>query len=45
MTVNEAMAGYAHLYSYDIEKCRELISRPVLNLEEFKCPSSHDLFP
>ena len=45
-TVAKAVAGYTHLYSYGIEKYRDLshpISPPVLNLEDFRCPSSHDL--
>ena len=39
--VNEAVAGFAHLYAYGIAKCAfltELLSRPILNLQDFKCP-------
>ena len=37
-TVTEAVAGYARLYSYGIEKCRDLsnlINRLVLSIEDF----------
>ena len=47
-TVTEAVSGYGHLYSYGIEKCRELsyqLRRPVLTLENFKCSSPRELPP
>ena len=46
--LSKAVAGYAHLYGYGVEKCQflsKLIGRPVLNLEDFKCPLPHDLKP
>ena len=41
-----SFAGYAHLYSYVIRKCKflaELIGSPVLNLEECGCSSQRKL--
>jgi hypothetical protein len=35
--LSESFAGYAHLYSYSIAKCKflsEMIGRPVPNLED-----------
>jgi hypothetical protein len=46
--IDEALAGYAHLYAYGVEKCKllsGLIHRPVLNIEDFKCPSPNALPP
>ena len=46
--LSEAVAGYAHLYSYGVSKCQvpsKLLRRPVLNVEEFKCPLCSDLKP
>jgi hypothetical protein len=45
-TLNEAVAGYAHLYAYGKEKCRflkSLLPQPIRNLEDFDCPSPHGL--
>jgi hypothetical protein len=41
--VDEAVANYPHLYFFGLEKCnfiQNLLSRPVHNLEDFKCPPS-----
>ena len=46
--LSEAVAGYAHLYTYGNAKCKfleELIGRPVLNLEGFGCPTQRELRP
>ena len=46
--LSEAVAGYAHLYGYGIEKCKilsDLLGRPILNLEDFGCPKPSDLTP
>jgi len=43
-TINEVVSGYAHLYAYGITKTRfltELLTQPVWNLEDFKCPQPH----
>ena len=40
--LSEVVAGYVHLYSYAISKCKflaELIGRPVLYMEDFGCPT------
>jgi hypothetical protein len=40
--LNEAVAGFAHLYAYGDSKCTlilQLLGRPVHNLEDFNCPS------
>jgi len=42
--LNEAVAGFAHLYAYGDSKCTlisQLLGRPVHNLEDFNCPSPH----
>jgi hypothetical protein len=47
-TVDEAVAGYPHLYCFGHEKCtfiNELLGRPVHNLEDLKCPPSTHLKP
>ena len=47
-TVKRAVAGHAHLYSYGVSKCRylsELLSRPILNLEDFGCSPPRELKP
>jgi len=39
--VSEAVAGFAHLYSYGVTKCKflaELLGRPVRNLQDFNRP-------
>ena len=39
--MSEAVAGFAHLYSYGIAKCKflsELLWRPIPNLQDFNCP-------
>lgn len=44
--LSEAVAGYAHLYSYGVSKCRflsELLARPILNFEDFGCPDRKKL--
>jgi hypothetical protein len=44
--LNEAVAGYDHLYTYGTAKCNvlsDLIHHPFLNLEHFKCPRPRDL--
>jgi len=44
----EAVAGYNHPHSYGIAKCNflaELNGRPVLNLEDFVCPTQRELRP
>jgi len=44
--LDETVARYAHLYSYGATKCQflsDLLGRPVLNLEDFGCPSRHKL--
>jgi len=38
---SEAVAGFAHLYGYGITKYKflsELLSRRILNLQDFNCP-------
>jgi hypothetical protein len=38
--LNEAVAGYAHLYSHGTEKCEflyKILGRPILNVD-FNCP-------
>jgi hypothetical protein len=38
---SETVAGYGHLYSFEITKCKflsDILSRPVINLEEFGLP-------
>ena len=40
--LNEAVAGFAHLYAYGDSKCTlisQLLGRPVHNLEDFNFPS------
>ena len=42
--LSEAVARYAHLYSYGAQKCQfpsGLIDCPVLNLGDFGCPIRH----
>ena len=44
--LDEAAAGYAHLYDYGTAKCSflsELINRQFLNLEHFDCPQPRNL--
>ena len=44
--LDETVARYAHLYSYGAAKCQflsVLFGRPVLNLEEFGCPTRLNL--
>ena len=39
--INEAVAGFAHLYAYGISKCTflaGLTGRPIHNLEDVNCP-------
>ena len=39
--LSESIAGFAHIYSYGVSKCKflkELLGRPVMNLEDFGCP-------
>jgi len=39
--LNESVAGFAHLYAYDISKCiflAGLTGRPIHYLEDFNCP-------
>ena len=46
--LNDAVAGFAHLYAYEDSKCRmisQLLGRPVHNLEDFNCLSSRYLRP
>ena len=41
--LNEAVAGFAHLYAYGDSKSTlisQLLGRPVHNLKDFNCPSS-----
>ena len=45
-TINEAVAGYAHLYAYGTDKAKyltKLLGQPVRNLEDFGCPAPHGL--
>jgi len=40
MVLNEAVAGFAHLYAYDVSKCTflaGLTGRPIHNLEDVNC--------
>ena len=48
--INEAVAGFAHLYTYGVSKCTflaGLMGRPIHNEEDVNCPSpdsfNHDL--
>lgn len=44
--LSEAVANYSHLYAYGAMKCAflsTLLQRPILNLEDFSCPS-HENF-
>jgi hypothetical protein len=44
--LDETVARYAHLYSYGAKICQylsDLLVRPVLNLEDFGCPTRHKL--
>jgi len=46
--LSEAVAGYAHFYSYGVSKCSflsGLLSRPVLSLEDFGCPNRRKVWP
>jgi hypothetical protein len=46
--LSEAVAGYAHLYGYGIQKCKffsEFIGRPILKLENFGCPPPANFKP
>lgn len=46
--LKEAVAGYAHLYSYGFSKCDflfNILGRPILNLEDFGCPNHRKLRP
>jgi len=39
--LSEAVAGFAHLFSYGVTKCKfltDLQGRPILNLQDFNCP-------
>ena len=39
--LSESVAGFAHIYSYGVSKCKflkELLGRHVMNLEDFGCP-------
>jgi hypothetical protein len=41
-------ANYAHLYAFGAFKCKfisDLIDRPVLNLEDFRCHTSENFVP
>jgi len=41
MVLNEAVAGFAHLYAYGVSKCTflaGLTGRPIHNLEDVNCP-------
>jgi len=41
MVLNEAVAGFAHLYAYGVSKCTFLAGlpgRPIHNLEDVNCP-------
>jgi len=40
MVLNEAVAGFAHLYAYGVSKCTFLVEmtlRPIHNLEDINC--------
>jgi len=42
IVLSEAVANYPHLYAYGVIKCAilsSLLQRPILNLEDFGCPS------
>ena len=42
LVLNDAVAGFAHLYAYGDSKCTlisQLLGRPVHNLEDYNCPS------
>jgi len=44
--LNKTFARYSHLYSYSATKCQflsDLLGRPILNLEDFGCPTRHKL--
>jgi len=45
--LTEAVAGFAHLYAYDVSKCTflaGLTERPIHNLEDLECPHpSHSI--
>jgi len=44
--LSESVAEYAHLSSYGVSKCKflkELLGRPVMNLEDFGCPDCKKL--
>ena len=44
--LQDAVAGYAHLYSYGRIKCgflSALVRRTFVDLAEFRCPASHEL--
>ena len=46
--LKEAVAGFAHVYSFDPTKCRflsALLDLTVLELETFKCPPAKKLKP
>ena len=43
--LEEGVVRYSHLYSYGTSKCKvifDLINRPILVLEDLKCPSPRD---
>jgi hypothetical protein len=46
--LSEAVVGYAHLYSRGTDKCeflRNLLGRPILDLDDFNSPQPNDLTP
>ena len=46
--VKEAVAGFAHVYSFGTTKCRlvsDLLERPILDLEDFKCSPTKTFKP
>ena len=46
--VKEAVAGFAHLYSFGITKCKwlsELLGQPILDLQHFNCSQPSEFKP
>ena len=46
LILEEATAGYTHLYAYERDKCcfiSEVTNRAFINLEEFNCPAPPNL--
>ena len=44
--LEETVGGYVHLYFYGTTKCKvisDLINRPIIDLEDFKCPKPRDI--